>query len=559
MISIFTYISYSTQTYPRCDNSARLASTQECVTESYDCSEECQDLGGTGVLNTQFGLCDCQETIDPRSVCTDRCLSCRPTTSLEEIDGIFTVTVTNCENVEIYREQFLDMYSFSSESNDPQTFQLVSFSSDGDVRGSLFFDDQETVNSLSELLQESTNVRKRRNLESYDERFKRQSESTNPLSQAIPNPLICLEVGEAVVFQISRDDNGSTHYPVYNKEHLLNSNPGFDYGAFRQLATFLQSNVNISLFVHTFTEPGTYYFRDSVVPSNQMVVTVMQDGTTCERNGDEFRVLPSSSSYLIQYGIVSQPILSQEPNFTVIIATMITGLFVLCIVVLGILIWRPKSVGIRIPSTLKPRYRRLNEPHVVYISETSKDFDRLEKSRLEVSNPVCPQSSEISTELENFNVKTFYDKLEDQTLHVSSQLARQQADLVRFYDQILQQTESLKSLVSESCVIKTVEKNRQFQHSLTLSREMDREDPVKTTSAHSNFYKTTAHLSSQEEELMDILKGILTTIKKNSTKKDKHTLKKWIPPQEVQDRALLKEDLQKAAVDVETWVSTLRM
>ena len=57
------------------------------------------------------------------------------------------------------------------------------------------------------------------------------------------------------------------------------------------------------------------------------------------------------------------------------------------------------------------------------------------------------ESPSVRFELENFNVRTFYDKLEDQTLHVSSQLARHQADLRAFYDRISQQAEKLKGML----------------------------------------------------------------------------------------------------------------
>ena len=325
------------------------------------------------------------------------------------------MTVVNCENMELYRTQFLDiiLYGFGSDIGKPQNAQLVSFPSDGSILGYLLFDNQKTINSLDKI-QESTNKRRKRDLEGVstaNDRFRQQSgsESTNPLPQTIPNPLICLEVGEAIIFQLSQDDNSSrVHYPVYVREHLLNSNPRFDYGAFRRLASFIQSGVNISLFVHSFSEPGTYYFSDSIITSNQMAVTIMRDGTTCGRSGDSFQVLPSSSSYMIQYGIVSQQILSQEPNLPAIFGILVTGLFILGVCVFGILIWRPKSVGFNMPDILKPRYRRLNEPQIVYLS---KDLDTLEKSGAGLRSPALIQSTECYSELEILMLKLFTTSL----------------------------------------------------------------------------------------------------------------------------------------------------
>ncbi len=50
--------------------------------------------------------------------------------------------------------------------------------------------------------------------------------------------------------------------------------------------------------------------------------------------------------------------------------------------------------------------------------------------------------------LTDFNVRVFYDKLEDQNLHLASQLSRHAEDLEKFYKKIAQQNEDLK--VSET-------------------------------------------------------------------------------------------------------------
>ncbi|RHZ08733.1 hypothetical protein DYB37_005369 [Aphanomyces astaci] len=87
----------------------------------------------------------------------------------------------------------------------------------------------------------------------------------------IVNPMICLQKGDSIMFSVTNQS-----YPVYAKDSLMNTNPAFDYGAFRTLDEKMKSNaVAISAFAFSFVQSGIYVLVLSNNADALTIVTVM--------------------------------------------------------------------------------------------------------------------------------------------------------------------------------------------------------------------------------------------------------------------------------------------
>ena len=503
---------------------------------------------------------------------------CRPEVMVgKSLDSRLSLTVVDCNNTVLATEAIPGVFGVTSISSLGHRTQIVSHGANGRVVGNFATSNIDAMNEVLRLADRSGAATVNRRKRSSSEFRQTRQAVVDDIVQtdSISNPLICLQTGEAVFFEINQEVNTSSyHYPVYVKDHRLNSNPNFDYGLFRQLGNLLQTSVNISTFVNVFNDPGIYAFADSIVPSSVTFVIVVEDGTSCERDGEDFRVLPASTFYFKQFGVTRLPTANQQPDFATIFGILATTLFVVCLVVLLMFIWKPKSAGIKTPDALKPVYRRVDEPKVIYVGEDPDNLDTLEKRGVGVGSCVMSSSAVKPLDtflLENFNIRTLYDKLEDQNLHVSAQLSRQQADLRGFYSRILQQVEGLKSLVSEAQVLSTVETNRTFcaehlRQSATSTDGQERQGPVgaENPSFLSNSSPLLVSLSAEQEgELITMLKGLLSKTGHSGKGKGKKgdTLKALARKDMIKKRDTEKEiadyELQATADVVEELVNQL--
>ncbi|XP_034166757.2 uncharacterized protein si:ch211-286b4.4 [Pangasianodon hypophthalmus] len=297
----------------------------------------------------------------------------------------------------------------------------------------------------------------------------------------IPNPIACLSPNDMLIFQltINYSDRLLSHFPVYQKNHLFSSNPAWDFGAFRQLERLVKhSQYNSTRFAHVFMEPGKYVFLDNAVPDWSLIVVVKEEGTECDPTAAAFQ--PTSPAQLVRHGIVKQQRLNLLPDWGTIGGVLALMVLLIVVLTLSALLLRPNHANLIAKGRPKPKWRSLGEPAVpvayVYNGEcmdsTLLGLRGVGEGAEEEEPAVCKGFKNIFMELEGFNVKTLYDKLEDQNLHLASQLAKHRKDTQEFYRNICQQTDVLRDVLENMEPSKLIQWKKMIDSNAQAKKEL---------------------------------------------------------------------------------------
>ncbi|KAM4567238.1 uncharacterized protein PAE49_010636 isoform 2-T2 [Odontesthes bonariensis] len=428
----------------------RLAASRECVSPSlHSCNITCGPHGGT--LDVEMGICQCERYVSAEELCNTSCLSRLPQLSAQlSPEGNLLLSLKDRDSM-AWARTVTNVLGPDIHAKISGKIHLVQFDSEG-VFGWIPIQ-KDLVNHF---LSEPTEILNTRSRSRRDTK----GDSVPTVLPRIPNPIACLSSGDMLVFHltINHTDRRLSHFPVYQKDHLFNSNPSWDFGAFRHLQILMsQTNVNSTRFAHVFSETGKYVFVDSVVPEWSLVVVVSEEGTECDPRAAVFQ--PMTPAHLVKYGIVKQHQLNLLPDWRVITGILSLLLVVVVILTTTVLVLRPSEAKLVTQWKTKPKWRSLGEPFCPAECVCSRESILVQSqggiigSRgvgegAEAEEPFISKGGSLSgcCDLEEFNVKTLYDKLEDQNLHIASQLARHRKDMQEFYRNICQQAESLKNV-----------------------------------------------------------------------------------------------------------------
>ncbi|GMF22634.1 unnamed protein product [Phytophthora lilii] len=302
--------------YDRCSSNQVRSDSGLCVSASGNaCTASCGNSTGTYVVS--LGVCQCADQPDLDTVCNKKCR--------DESTQIQVNSSTG--ELQLYDPVTGGISSLSDEGSTSGLVLKVSCTEGSEcqlhsiaVASTGFSGSYELPSSFADV------VSRRRRL------------ATASTSTAIANPMVCLSVGDGLLFDLSVPRS----YPIYLKDSMLNTNPSFDYGAFRALATKVNANAStVSAFAFTFAEPGTYVFGNSLNAAAQTIVVVMKSGTSCPT---EAPIVPLNEKNLITVSAKRRTDdLILAPDWALIVG-LLGGLFgVVVAIIAGLYYFRVKS------------------------------------------------------------------------------------------------------------------------------------------------------------------------------------------------------------------------
>lgn len=322
--------------FPRCSKDEYRAPDGSCKSEN-DCSSECGGGGGTRMEG--IGLCKCDKTKHIDEVCNKACRDTSPRVYVGSNGDLLVNDPSTNKNQTVKLTGFDNYYgSLDCTSSNCRMYNVDMTSSGPIAKYGLGTALSPYYNSTSS---------KRRYL---------QTTNSTASTDEIVNPVACIYQGEAFIFSIPDRE----HYPIYDKDSLINTNDDFDYGTFKELERMLDSNsTNITTFAFTFTEAGIFDFVDNADNDLHFIISVIGDGEQCPDPDIPLRTRTESS--LLTVGAKTSDDIILEPDWPLICGLLGGFVMLTALIIGGLYFFHMKAWHGLIDKTAK--YREANLKH----------------------------------------------------------------------------------------------------------------------------------------------------------------------------------------------------
>jgi len=414
------------RTYSRCGLGEILNANGFCVTEAEFCRRECEFLGdgSGGKLSLALGVCDCNGVLPLEQVCDARCRNNVTSGRLQPGRSLLEQTLLYENQTSGIRLADLEGYYGEIGCADGDRCKVLGCSFDGSGSSSCDY-------NLENTLEKASKGTSRRSLSSLEE------------PTVVLQPVLCIRSGDTILFNLGSE--GERAYPVYKKDSLLNTNPDFDFGAFR----FLQGAEFVEVFAFTFQDAGIYVFGSSLNFDLEMVVAVQGRGQSCPT---EAEIVPKSASTLLALGAKRSNEIILEPDWSLMGALLGGMASFVAVLMLVLYCFREFALGtIRIV----PRYRAHNK--------FLKDKPETTKAKTKIkSRSVAPMTSHqfkaspkalVGNDRwaeEDLDPREMVERIVSNHEEVNGQLGRQEAALNVIHDTLQREAQQLRSMLQEA-------------------------------------------------------------------------------------------------------------
>ena len=327
---------------PRCGPSDIRSASGQCINSAS--TQACKACPASqGSIDPTTGLCTCASLTFPNDVCNEACLSQESTVTIVGNDVVFS---KNGVETVVPLNQAVGIFGVNKCTKNCAVKLIKSAPA---ATEAIFDAPQNYVEGLAFGTAGGNGTP-----QSFTSRRLLQVGGAATALKSMPNPAVCLNNGESIMFDVTEG------YPKYLKDSLLNTNKNFDAGSFRELASQLNGQNPPTSFLNTFDEAGTYVFMqctNNPTVCDENILTIVRVVETYERcpTGSQFQ--PITDTTLVQFGVERNTNIVLAPDW-ILIGVLLAGLFVLIVgIIAGLWHFRTQTWGM-VGSSV-PKYRTL--------------------------------------------------------------------------------------------------------------------------------------------------------------------------------------------------------